>query len=294
MRVLISGASGFLGSALHAHLTGEGHEVQRLVRRPAAGPDERRWDPYAEVIDLGEPEAVINVSGAGVGDRRWTAGYKRIITESRVKTTSVLAHAMAAAPVRPRVLINQSAVGYYGDTGDRTITEDAPPGEGFLPGVCRAWEAATHPAEDAGIRVCRLRTGLPLAASGGLLPRMLPVFKAGLGGRLGSGRQYMPWISLADWLGAVSHLLAAEEVSGPVNMTGPEPVTNAEFTRALGSALHRPAVLAVPGFALRVAVGELAGDALGGQRAMPVALDSSGYTFMHSDLKEALTWAISH
>ncbi|WP_412539926.1 TIGR01777 family oxidoreductase [Longispora sp. K20-0274] len=291
MRVLMSGASGFLGTALSHHLAAHGHEVTRLVRRPVQAPDESRWDPYAEVIDLGTPDAVVNLSGAGVGDRRWTRAYKHTIRDSRVEPTAVLSRAIAAAPVKPRVMLSASGIGFYGDTGDAVVTEDSPLGEGFLQEVCRAWESATRPAEDAGVRVAHLRTGLVLSGAGGLLPRMLPLFRAGVGGRLGTGRQYMPWITLADWLGAATFLLDSA-VHGPVNMVGPAPVTNAEFTRELASALRRPAVLPAPSVGLRLVLGEFSSEVLTGQRAVPAALTAAGYTFEHTTLPVALHWAL--
>jgi uncharacterized protein (TIGR01777 family) len=242
---------------------------------------------------LDSPDAIINLSGAGLGDHRWTAHYKNIIRTSRIEPTAVLARAIASATVKPRVLLNASGVGFYGDTGDRVVTEDAESGVGFLSEVCRAWEAATRPAEDVGVRVVHLRTSPVLAASGGLLKRMVPIFKVGLGGRLGSGRQYLPWVSLADWLGAVTYLLDSD-ISGAANICAPNPVVNAEFTRVLANELHRSAVLAVPTFALKLALGEFSIEALTGQRALPAVLANAGYQFKHPELDEALRWALTH
>jgi uncharacterized protein (TIGR01777 family) len=294
MQILIAGASGFLGRHLVAHLRGAGHHVTPLVRRPPR-PGEVRWDPTAGVLDataIDSTDAVINLAGAGVGDKRWTAEYKKILLDSRVDTTRTIAMAIAAAGRKPRVLLNASAVGYYGDTGDRAVDESSPAGEGFLADLCRVWEAATRPAEDAGTRVALLRTGFPLDRDGGLLKPLYLQFRLFAGGRMGDGRQYLPWISVADWLDAVSFLLD-RDISGPVNVTGPEPVTNAEFSAALGRALHRPNLLPVPGFALRVAVGEFGREALASQRVMPAVLVREGFAFAHHSVDEALQQAVS-
>ena len=294
MRIVMSGASGFLGHDLVRRLRGEGHQVIRLVRREPRTEDEAPWDPAHGDIDptlLSGVDAVVNLSGAGVGDKRWTPAYKREIRDSRVKATTTIAAATATARPRPTVLLNASAVGWYGDTGEHAVDEDSPPGEGFFPEVCESWEAATVAAVDAGVRVTKLRTGLVLAASDGLLKPMLPLFRLGLGGRLGSGRQYMSWISLADWIGAVIFLLE-REITGPVNLTAPHPQTNADFTRELGKAVRRPAVLPVPAAALRVALGEFANEAVISQRVLPGLLTRSGYRFEHPELGPALRWAL--
>jgi uncharacterized protein (TIGR01777 family) len=297
MRILMAGASGFLGTRLVDRLTADGHEVIRLVRRPPRGAGESRWDPAGGQLDpaaLAGADAVINLAGAGVGDKRWTDQYKAVIRSSRVDSTYTLATAIAAAPEdqRPPALLNASAVGWYGDTGERAVEEDAPAGEGFLADVCRVWEAATGPAEDAGVRVVRLRTGLPLHRDGGFLkPQLLP-FRAGVGGKLGGGRQWVPWISMADWLSAVLFLLARDDLAGPVNVVGPAPVTNAEFTREFAAALHRPAVIPIPGLALRLALGGLAAEALGSSRVLPGMLSKAGFTYRHPDLKTALHAAL--
>jgi uncharacterized protein (TIGR01777 family) len=294
MQILIAGASGFLGKRLVAHLRGAGHQVTPLVRRPPR-PGEVRWDPTAGVLDgavVAAADAVINLAGAGVGDKRWSAQYKSVLVDSRVDATRTLARAIAAAKGRPRVLLNSSAVGYYGDTGDRAVDETSPAGEGFLADLCKVWEAATRPAEDAGTRVALLRTGFPLAADGGLLKPLYLQFRLFAGGRMGSGRQYLPWISVPDWLDAVSFLLD-REIGGPVNLTGPEPVTNAEFSAALAHALHRPNLLVVPGFALRAAVGGFGGEALASQRVLPAVLAREGFPFAHRTVQEALAQAVS-
>ncbi|WBB95166.1 MULTISPECIES: TIGR01777 family oxidoreductase [unclassified Solwaraspora] len=298
MRILLAGASGFLGTRLTDHLHSCGHETVQLVRRPARGPAEFSWSPSAGQLDpavFTGIDAVINLAGAGVGDKRWTDGYKALIRSSRVDSTTTLATAMSglAAADRPAVLLNSSAVGWYGDTGDQPVEENAPAGEGFLADVARVWEASTGPAENAGVRVVRLRTGLPLHRDGGLLkPQLLP-FRLGLGGKLGSGRQWVPWIAMQDWLRAVTFLLDHDDISGPVNVVGPAPVTNAAFGKALGSAVHRPAVLPVPAFALHVALGEFATEALRSSRVLPGALTEAGFTYRYPDLPDALHAALT-
>ncbi|WP_327009046.1 TIGR01777 family oxidoreductase [Dactylosporangium sp. NBC_01737] len=295
MQILIAGASGFLGGRLVPHLRAAGHQVTQLVRRPARNPGELRWDPAAGLLDaaaVAGSDAVINLAGAGVGDRRWTEQYKRTLLTSRVDTTATLAKAIAAAEPRPRVLLNSSAVGFYGDTGDRAVDEQSPAGDGFLADLCKVWEAATRPAEDAGARVALLRTGFPLAKDGGLLKPLYLQFKLFAGGRMGSGRQYLPWMSLPDWLDAVMFTLE-REISGPVNLTGPEPVTNAAFSAALAKVLHRPSLLPVPGIALKVAVGEFGGEALASQRVLPGVLVREGFPFAHRTIEAALQQAVS-
>ncbi|MFG1777179.1 TIGR01777 family oxidoreductase [Micromonospora sp. NPDC049051] len=298
MRILMAGASGFLGTRLIDRLTADGHQVTRLVRRPPRTPDERQWNPAAAQLDpavVAEADAVVNLAGAGVGDKRWNDGYRQLIRSSRVDTTTTLAITIAGLTQgdRPRTLLNSSAVGWYGNTGDRTVEEDAPAGEGFLADVCRVWEAATRPAEDAGVRVVRMRTGLPLHRDGGLLkPQLLP-FKLGIAGRLGSGRQWLPWISMADWLDAVRFLLDRDDVAGPVNLVGPAPVTNAEFTRELARQLHRPAIIPIPALALKVALGGFAHEALTSTRVLPAVLTKAGFTYRHPTLSTALQAALT-
>ncbi|MGK5444522.1 TIGR01777 family oxidoreductase [Micromonospora sp. URMC 105] len=298
MRILMAGASGFLGTRLVDRLTADGHQVTRLVRRPPRTDDERRWDPSAAQLDpavVAEADAVVNLAGAGVGDKRWNDEYRRLIRSSRVDTTTTLAIAIAGLPAadRPTALLNSSAVGWYGNTGDRTVEEDSPAGEGFLADVCRVWEAATRPAEDAGVRVVRLRTGLPLHRDGGLLkPQLLP-FKLGIAGKLGSGRQWLPWISMRDWLDAVVFLLDRGDVGGPVNVVGPAPVTNAEFTRELARQLHRPAIMPIPAVALKVALGGFAQEALTSTRVLPGVLAKAGFRYTHPELAGALHAALT-
>jgi uncharacterized protein (TIGR01777 family) len=295
MRVAIAGSSGLIGTALLPLLRQAGHEVVRLVRRRPQAPDERAWDPSAATMDpeaLAGVDAVVNLCGASLSARRWSGEYKQTIRDSRIPPTEVLAAAVAEH--RVPVLLNASAVGYYGDTGSREVDETAPAGSGFLAQVCRDWEAATTAAQRAGARVVLLRTGLVISASGGLMGQLKPLFALGLGGRLGSGDQYMPWISLDDEVGAIRFLLEHEEISGPVNLTGPRPVTNAEFTRTVGELMHRPTPLVVPAFALRLARGsELVDEiVMAGQRALPGVLLRHRYPFQHPTLTAALTAAL--
>jgi uncharacterized protein (TIGR01777 family) len=295
MRVVIAGSSGLIGTTLVAQLRQAGYDVLRLVRRPARAPDERAWDPPAATIDAGTFEgvdAVVNLCGSAMGNRRWSGEVKQAIRDSRIVPTEVLAAAVAEH--RVPVLVNASGVGYYGDTGDRRVDETAPLGSGFLAEVCRDWENATATAERAGARVVRARTGLVISRSGGLMAQLKPLFAIGLGGRLGSGRQYMPWISLDDEVGAIRFAVENDELAGPVNLSGPDPVTNAEFTRAVGEAMHRPAPLVVPGFALRLVRGAELVDqmALIGQRAAPAVLRKYGYPFQHPTLAAALAAAL--
>jgi uncharacterized protein (TIGR01777 family) len=288
MHVLLAGASGPIGAALRRSLRGDRHTVTSLVRRPPADPDERRWDPSTG--ELGPAvfegvDVVVCLSGAGVGDHRWTDAYKRTIIDSRVDSVGTIARAMAAHG--SGLLVSASAVGYYGDTGELTVDEQAPPGVSFLADVCVRWEAAADPARAAGLRVTHLRTGLVLSADGGLLKRLLPIVRSGIGGKLGNGRQFMPWISLTDEVAAIRFVID-HDLAGAVNLTAPTPARNAEFTRTLGQVLHRPTVLPVPAFAARIALGEFAGDVLTGQKAVPERLLDAGFEFTHPDLAAAL------
>jgi len=290
VQIAITGSTGLIGKALVRALRDEGLTVIRLVRRPATAEDEVRWDPFGEV-DSGALEgvdAVVHLAGAGLGDHRWTESYKRQVRDSRVEGTRTLARALARLDRRPAVLVSGSAVGFYGDTGDVAVDESAPEGEGFLAELCRDWEAAAQPAVDAGIRVVHPRTGLVLSREGGLLAKVLPLFRCGLGGRLGTGRQWMSWITVADQVAALRFLIH-DGLSGPVNLTAPEPVTNAGFTAAMGRAVHRPAPFIVPAPVLRLALGEFADEgALVSQRVLPDRLAKAGFTFKHPDIGGAL------
>jgi uncharacterized protein len=290
--IAIAGSSGMIGSALVTVLRAADHRVLRLVRRPPKHSDDVFWNPDTGDLDpavLRDVDAVVNMCGVGVGDKRWSGAYKQSLRDSRIEPTEVLSHAVAEAGVP--VLVNSSAVGYYGDTRDRVTDETAPPGDGFLARLCVDWEAATVVAQAAGSRVVLVRTGLVLGRSGGVLGRLLPLFKLGLGTRLGNGRQYMPWISLQDQVRALLFTID-EDVSGAVNLTGPAPVTNAEFTSAVGRAVNRPTALAAPAFALRTVLGEFADEGLlGGQRAIPAVLERAGFEFHHNTIGEALAYA---
>jgi uncharacterized protein (TIGR01777 family) len=292
MQVLVTGASGLIGTALRERLGREGHEVRRLVRGPARAPDQASWDPDRGTIDraaLEGVDGVVHLAGAGIGDHRWTEDYKREIVESRTRSTELLATTLAGLEHKPAVLLSGSAIGYYGDRGDEELDESSGPGDDFLAGVCLAWEAATAPAAAAGIRVAHLRTGIVLAAAGGALKKQLPLFKLGLGGRFGSGRQWQSWVSLDDEVGAIVHLLD-HDVAGPVNVVAPNPVRNADFASTLGKVLGRPSVVPVPAFGPRLALGSELADSLlfASQRVRPAVLTASGYTYEHPDLEGAL------
>jgi uncharacterized protein (TIGR01777 family) len=296
MRILVAGSSGFLGTRLVRALTEDGHKVQTLVRREPRTATETRWDPDHGRLDpavVAGSDAVVNLAGANVGGKRWTAAYKREIVDSRVDTTATLARAIADTG-GPTALLNSSAVGFYGDTGDRAVDEQSAPGTGFLADVCRAWEDAAAPARAAGVRVAHLRTGLPLDRDGGFLKPLMPIFKLGIGGKLGGGDQYLPWISLPDWLAAVRFLLERDDLAGPVNLTGPNPVSNAAFSRALARQLHRPALVPVPRLALRAVLGEFGNEALASQRVLPGVLTKAGFDFRYRDVTSALRQAVDH
>lgn len=291
MRVIISGASGLIGSELGASLRADGHEVVALVRRPA-GAGEVRWDPARGELSadaLAGADAVVHLAGAGIGDHRWTAEYRREILESRVRSTTLLAERIAECGQRPPVLLSGSAIGVYGASDDRELDETSPAGAGFLADVCVQWEAATAAAAAAGTRVVHLRTGIVLTPKGGALKKMLPLFRLGAGGPFGNGRQWQSWISLDDEVGAIRHLLTAD-VHGAVNLTAPEPVDGRTFARTLGKVLHRPSLLPVPAFGPRLLLGRELADALlfTGQRVMPRVLQQSGYAFRHPTLESAL------
>jgi len=290
--VAIAGSSGLIGSALISALRAEDYQVLRIVRRAPAGPAELRWDPEAGDIDvqaLSGVDAVVNLCGVNLGDRRWSGAFKQSLRDSRITPTEVLAAAAAEAGVP--VLISASGVGYYGDGRDRPIDESASAGTGFLAQLAEDWETATQTAQDAGVRVVLARTGIVLAPSGGVVGRLRPLFALGLGARIGDGRQYMSWISLADEVRALLFAISHDTVFGPVNLTGPAPVTNAEFTAALGRAVNRPTPLQLPGFVMRAGLGEFADSLLTGQRAIPAALEQSGFRFRHNTIGEALAYA---
>ncbi|WP_026248509.1 TIGR01777 family oxidoreductase [Streptomyces sp. LaPpAH-108] len=290
-RIAVAGASGLIGGALVRSLRADGHEVVRLVRHEPRGADEVRWDPERQTVDaagLSGCDVVVNLAGAGVGDKRWTPEYKRLIRDSRVLGTAALAEAAASLPEPPRVFVNGSAIGYYGDTGDRITDESAPPGDGFLPSVCEEWEEAAAPVREAGVRTVFVRTGLVVASGGGAWGRLFPLFKAGLGGRLGDGRQYWSYIALHDEVAAIRHLIDRADLSGPFNLTAPEPLTNQEITEAMGRVLHRPTLFPVPAAVLRTVLGEMAGDVLGSQRVVPARLLESGFAFAFPGIEDAI------
>jgi uncharacterized protein (TIGR01777 family) len=290
MRVVITGSSGLIGRALVRDLRGDGHEVLRLVRKEPTGPDEAHWDPYGGVDakSLEGTDAVVHLAGPGIGDRRWTESYKKKLRDDRVVGTRNLAEALAGLDAKPKVLISASGMNFYGDTGDREADETAPHQPGFLADLARDWEAAAAPAADAGIRVVHPRSTHVLAKDGGLLGRIVPLFKLGLGGNLGSGRQWMSWIARDDHIAALRFLIDRDDMAGPVNLASPNPVTNAEFTKALGRALGRPTFLSVPSFALRIALDGLADEgALINLRIVPGRLTEAGFAFRYPDLDQA-------
>jgi uncharacterized protein (TIGR01777 family) len=307
MDIVVTGSSGLIGTALRPALAAAGHRMVPMVRARAggapggdapAGGDALHWDPDAGAIDSGGLEgvgAVIHLAGEGIGNKRWNEAQKAKIRESRTRGTTLLAETLAKLAKPPKVLLSGSAVGIYGDRGDEVLTENSRAGAGFLAEVCVAWEGAAAPAREAGIRVSHLRTGIVLSGRGGALAKMVTPFKFGVGGRLGSGRQWMSWISIDDEVGAIVHLLGDDAPAGPINLTAPNPAANADFTTALGHALGRPTVLPVPKIGLKLALGgEMAQELLlGGQRVLPTRLLDSGYTFAHPELADALKTALA-
>ncbi len=292
MRIAVSGSTGLIGSALLPRLRADGHDVVRLVRSAPKGTDEVRWDPAAGTIDanaLAGIDGAVHLAGEGIGTKRWSDEQKAKILDSRVKGTRLLAETMAALDPKPSVLVSGSGIGYYGLRGDEILTETSSRGSGFLADVCQQWESATAPAEQAGIRTVHLRTGIVLSGKGGALGKVLPIFKLGLGGKLGRGDQWWSWISLDDEVGLISHLLTSD-ISGPVNACSANPATNAQITKAIGKVLGRPTVLPVPKFALGLVMGGGLTEEviLAGQRALPTVAEKSGYTFTHPDLDGAL------
>ena len=295
MRIAVTGSSGLIGSALVPHLRAAGHEVQRVVRRAAAAPDEITWDPAKGTIDLAAlngVDGVVHLAGAGVGDHRWSDDYKREILDSRIDSTNTIVRAMQQVEHRPRVLVSASAIGWYGDTGDRIVDETAPAGTGFLADVVRAWEGASQVAVASGIRVVNPRTGLVVAKSGGAWARMFPLFKLGLGGKLGNGKQYWSWISLRDEVCALQFLLEQDHMNGAVNLTAPNPVTNAEVTKVMGKVLGRPTLLPAPAFALKTALGEFSTEVLGSARVVPAVLEQAQFRFQDTTIESAIRTAL--
>jgi uncharacterized protein (TIGR01777 family) len=286
-RIAITGASGLIGSALVGHLKSEGHTVQRLVRRATVSPDEIQWDPktgYVDIEALRGVDAVIHLAGAGVGDKRWTKRYKSEILNSRLLGTTAIANAVAE--VKPQVFISASAIGWYGDSGNRAVVESDSVGNDFLAAVCREWEAAADLAGD--VRTVKIRTGLVLDPTGGALGRMLPLFRFGLGGKLGSGKQWWSWITLHDLVRAIVFALE-NPISGPVNLTTPNPVTNQEFTAALARAMNRPALFPAPAIALKIALGGFSSEILGSKKVMPNALSDAVFLWDYPHITNALT-----
>jgi uncharacterized protein (TIGR01777 family) len=296
MKVAITGASGLIGSALVPFLTTDGHDVVRLVRRAPAGPGEAAWDPGRGTVDRAALDgvfAVVHLAGENIAEGRWTDARKEKLRSSRLGPTRGLAEALASLPRPPEVLVSSSAVGYYGHRGDAWVDETCPAADDFLGRLAAEWEAAAQPAAGAGIRVVNLRTGIVLSPAGGALGKMLTPFKAGVGGVLGPGTQYMSWITIDDLLGAIHHALVTDGFGGPVNAVAPEPVTNAVFTKALARVLGRPAILPVPAFALRLLFGEMADAALlSSTRVRPARLLAAGYRFRFPDLEAALRFLL--
>ena len=293
MKILITGSTGLIGSALVPALTSKGHEVIRLVRStPKSGAAGVRWNPEQNYIDIAGLEgldAVVHLAGENIAEGRWTEERKRRIRDSRVNGTRLLSEALAGLTAPPKTVLAASATGYYGDRGEEILREDSASGSDFLANVCREWEAATQPAAQKGMRVVNLRFGIVLSKDGGALAKMLPPFQLGAGGKFGSGKQYMSWVALDDVVGVVDYALNNESLSGPVNVVSPNPVTNLEFTKTLGQVLSRPTLFPVPAFAARLVFGEMA-DALllGSARVEPARLKESGYIFQYPELKSAL------
>jgi uncharacterized protein (TIGR01777 family) len=293
----MSGSSGLIGTALRESLDADGHEVIRLVRRPPAQAGEVEWNPSVGDVDpapLEGLDAVVNLSGAGIGERRWTKAYKEALRNSRIRSTAILANALSRLDKPPRVFLSASGVNYYGmDRGAEVLTEDSTPGEGFLAKLCQDWEVAAHAAKAADIAVCHTRFGLALDRRGGSLGKMLPLFRAGLGGSLAGGQQYWSFISMPDAVAALRFLIENPGSVGIYNITGPEPVTNAEFTRVLAHQLRRPAILPVPSAALRIALGELSAAIAGSLRMVPSRLLDAGFKFRHLDARSSISAALA-
>ncbi|WP_404387261.1 TIGR01777 family oxidoreductase [Humibacillus xanthopallidus] len=297
-RVAVTGSSGLIGGALRRHLTQRGDTVLRVVRREPQGPDELQWDPSRGELDaaaLVDVDAVVNLAGVGIGDKRWDAEHKREVERSRTDATGTVAQALVQVKEltgRSIRLVNASAVGYYGDRGDEVLTEQSPPGQDFLAGVVTRWEEATQPAVDAGLSVACARTGLVMSPDGGAFSPLLLLGKLGLGGPMGTGREWWPWITLVDEVAALTHLIDHDEVVGPVNLVAPTPARQKDIARELGRALHRPAFVPAPRFALRIVVGEFADSIIASQRLEPQVLTESGFGFEHADLTSAVRWLV--
>jgi uncharacterized protein (TIGR01777 family) len=292
MRIAITGSHGLIGSALIPALRASGHDVVQLVRGTPKGPGQVEWDPAGGSVDLpglAGVEAAVHLAGAGVGDKRWNDDYKRMIRDSRVLGTRTLVRALTTLDPLPRVLVSGSAVGYYGERGDEVLTEASTKGHGFLSDVVQDWEAEANPAREAGIRVVYPRTGLVMARSGGAFSQLLLLARLGLGGPLGNGKQWWSWITMADQIAALQHLIDSE-LTGPVNLTGPAPAPNIDVIRALTKALHRPALVPAPAFALKMVLGEFSSEVLASQRVMPNQLLASGFVFQHPTLESAASW----
>jgi uncharacterized protein (TIGR01777 family) len=295
MKVALTGASGLIGSALAKSLVDDGHEVMRLVRRPPSSADEVQWDPKSGSVDvagLTGTDALLHFAGAGVGDRRWTAAYKREIRESRVLGTQTIARAVAGLDPRPSVMVCGSAIGFYGDTGDEEVDESSPNGDGFLAGVVRDWENAAGPARDSGIRVVHPRSGLVVAAKGGAWGRLWPLFRLGVGGKLGGGHQYWSFVSARDEVRAIRRMIDDTSMSGAYNVCAPNAATNAEVTHAMGALLHRPTIAPVPSFVLKAVLGEMSSEVLGSIRVRPARLLEAGFTFSDPTIHDALAAAL--
>ncbi|CAB4537522.1 unannotated protein [freshwater metagenome] len=286
-RIAITGASGLIGTALVGHLKSEGHTVQKLVRRAPVAPDEIQWDPQTGFVDieaLRGVDAIIHLAGVGVGDKRWSKKYKSEILNSRLLGTTAIAHAVSE--VKPQVFISASAIGWYGESGNRAVIETDRVGDDFLAAVCREWEGAADLA--AGVRTVKIRTGLVLDPTGGALGKMLPLFRLGLGGKLGSGKQWWSWITLHDVIRAISFILE-KNIQGPVNLTSPNPVTNQEFTSALARAMHRPALFPAPAIALKIALGGFSSEVLGSKKVIPQTLTDAGFIWDYPHITNALS-----
>lgn len=296
MEILLAGASGFLGTSVRQRLAEDGHRIRRLVRRPSSEPDTYEWDPYRGALPreaLQRVDAVVNLAGAPIAHWPWTSSYRKVLLDSRVKTTETIASALTRLDAPPPALVNASAIGYYGtDREDEDLDEQASQGEGFLADVVAQWEAATRPVAAAGGRVVLLRTAVVLDDSGGALKRIKVPFSLGVGGRLGDGRQWFSTISLPDWVSAVVRAVTDDAMTGPYNLAVPEPATNADLTRLLGELLHRPTLVRVPAFALRALLGELSGELLGSLKVRPTRLLASGFEFAHPDLESELHAAL--